>query len=423
MMAIPKTEIRDNDQNIYSVSELTQEIKILLETGLPTLWVEGEVSNYKLHSSGHMYFVLKDENAQINCTMWRSRNQMLYFNLQDGIKVQAQGRITVYEKRGSYQLDVVQIRPAGVGNLQLAFELLKKKLREEGLFEASRKKPLPRYPERIGIVTSATGAAIRDLVSILHRRFPALELILRPTLVQGEGAAEDIANAIDEFNAFGQVDVLIVGRGGGSLEDLWAFNEEMVARAIARSKIPIISAVGHEVDFTICDFVADLRAPTPSAAAELVVKDKSDLSKFIRLKTEKMSRRLTDKIANYQEKLRYIRSGYGFRRPADITRQFQQRLDELRHSLELAQQHRLDLARKHLELLTQRLLALGPESILNRGYSICFTANDGQLVRTAAMLNPNQKIRIQFGQGALDGTADTIHPDDSLTDTMEKLKK
>lgn len=422
-MAIPKTDIRDNDQNIFSVSELTQEIKLLLETGFATVWVEGEVSNYKLHSSGHMYFVLKDENAQINCTMWRSRNQMLYFSLQDGMKVQAQGRVTVYEKRGSYQLDVVQIRPAGIGNLQMAFELLKKKLREEGLFEASRKKPLPPYPERIGIVTSATGAAIQDLMAILRRRFPSLELILRPTLVQGEGAAEDIASAIDEFNAYGEVDVLIIGRGGGSLEDLWAFNEEIVARAIARSRIPIVSAVGHEVDFSISDFVADLRAPTPSAAAELVVKNKADLLQFIRLKTDKMSRLLTDRIASYQEKLRYIRSGYGFRRPADITRQFQQRLDELQHTLEMAQQHRLDLARKHLELLTQRLQALGPESILNRGYSICFTASDGQLLRDASRLHPGQKIWIQLGQGALDATADEIRPQNNLDDTMGKWKK
>ncbi|MFQ5772424.1 MAG: exodeoxyribonuclease VII large subunit, partial [bacterium] len=274
------------EEKHYSVSELTRQIKFLLESSFPEIWVQGEISNFTHHSSGHMYFSLKDENAQISCVMWRSRNQHLFFTPQDGMKVILDARITVYEKRGAYQLDVLQMQPAGVGELQLAFEQLKNRLREEGLFSEEFKKPIPLYPERIGIVTSPTGAAVQDLISVLQRRFPGIEIIINAARVQGEGAATEIARAIDDFNDYGKVDVLIVGRGGGSLEDLWAFNEEVVARAVFRSKIPIISAVGHEVDFTICDFVADLRAPTPSAAAELAVRHRDELHAFLKTNLE-----------------------------------------------------------------------------------------------------------------------------------------
>lgn len=257
----------DEQSQTLSVTDATRMIKTLLETTLPMMWIEGEISNFTHHSSGHMYFSLKDPTSQISCVMWKGRNRSMHFRPQDGMKVLVNGRVTVYERRGNYQLDVWQMLPGGVGALQQAFEQLKIRLSEEGLFDEKYKRPLPKYPRRIGIVTSPTGAAIRDLHSVLSRRWPSAELILRPALVQGTGAAEDIARAIEEFNEYGEVDVLIVGRGGGSLEDLWAFNEEVVARAIFHSKLPIISAVGHEIDFTIADFVADLRAATPSAAA------------------------------------------------------------------------------------------------------------------------------------------------------------
>lgn len=420
-MTIPKNGTRTATQYVYSVSELTREIKILLETSLSALWVEGEISNFKLHSSGHMYFSLKDETAQINCTMWRSRNQALLFKPQDGMKVQVYGQVTVYEKRGGYQLDIIQIRPTGIGDLQIAFELLKRKLRDEGLFDANRKKRLPPYPERIGIVTSPTGAAIRDLVTVIRRRFPSVEIILRPALVQGDGAAEDIARAIEEFNEFAEIDVLIVGRGGGSLEDLWAFNEEVVARAIANSRIPIISAVGHEVDFSISDFVADLRAPTPSAAAELVVKEKDALLQNIRSILTKIYRNCSNRITNYKNQLNYLQSGYGFRRPADITRQFQQRLDELIHNMEIAQQHRMDLARQQLEFLIRQLHSLGPESVLARGYSICFREADGQPIKSGEQLQKSDMVRLQFGHGAARGAVEELFPEDNLDDTIRKL--
>ncbi|HFE62791.1 MAG TPA: exodeoxyribonuclease VII large subunit, partial [Caldithrix sp.] len=248
------------EKRVYTVSDLTREIKQVLESSFPRLWVEGEISNLKRHSSGHLYFTLKDSNSQLNCAMWRFRVGQLLFQPQDGMKVLVEGDVQVYERGGYYQLIVNQIQPAGIGDLQLAFEQLKKKLHAEGLFDESHKKRLPQFPERIGVVTSPTGAAIRDIVSVVSRRFPGVQLIINPVRVQGETAKEEIAQAIREFNEYGKVDVLIVGRGGGSLEDLWAFNEEVVARAIFDSKIPVISAVGHEIDYSISDFVADRRA-------------------------------------------------------------------------------------------------------------------------------------------------------------------
>ncbi|MCJ7577011.1 MAG: exodeoxyribonuclease VII large subunit, partial [candidate division Zixibacteria bacterium] len=249
-------------KQIYTVTEITKEIKGILEESLPSVWVEGEISNYILHSSGHRYFSMKDENAQIRCTLWRFRGTRLSFEPEDGMRVIAFGNITVYERNGQYQLDVIELIPAGWGKLEIAFQKLKEKLFQEGLFDEEHKKPIPEFPEAIGLVTSPTGAAVRDMIKIIHKRFPSVRIIVNPVRVQGEEAAEEIAQAIQEFNEFAKIDVMIVGRGGGALEDLWAFNEEVVARAIYDSKIPVISAVGHQIDFTISDFVADLRAST-----------------------------------------------------------------------------------------------------------------------------------------------------------------
>ncbi len=259
------------EKQVLSVSDITRQIKNSLELRFPRVWIQGEISNFKRHTSGHLYFTLKDEGAQISATMWRSRAGTLLFGPEDGMKVIARGGITVYPPRGSYQIDVDQLTPLGVGELQIAFERLKQKLVAEGLFDEGRKRPLPELPSRIGIITSETGAALHDIRTVLNRRFPAIEVLLIPVRVQGPGAAEEIASAVKDMNRYGKIDVMIVGRGGGSLEDLWAFNEEIVARAIYASEIPVVSAVGHEIDFTIADFVADLRAPTPSAAAEMVV--------------------------------------------------------------------------------------------------------------------------------------------------------
>ena len=291
-------------EKIYTVTEITKEIKSILEESLPSVWVEGEISNYILHSSGHRYFSMKDENAQIRCTLWRFRGGKLSFEPEDGMRVIAFGNISVYERNGQYQLDVIELISAGWGKLDIAFQRLKEKLFREGLFDEEHKKPIPEFPEAIGLVTSPTGAAVRDMIKIIHKRFPGVGIIVNPVRVQGEGAAEEIAQAIQEFNEFAKIDVMIVGRGGGSLENLWAFNEERVARAIYDSKIPIISAVGHQIDFTISDFVADLRAPTPSAAAQMVIKDKEELLKETRSNAQKLLSYLTSLTEYLNQRLK-----------------------------------------------------------------------------------------------------------------------
>lgn len=410
----------EKDQLIYTVTELTREIKYLLETTIPVISIKGEISNFTHHSSGHMYFSLKDEGAQISCVMWRNRNIALPFKPEDGIMVIASGRVTVYEKRGTYQLDIHFLQPAGIGALQIAFEQLKQRLKEEGLFDQQHKKELPLYPFRIGIVTSPTGAAIQDLVTVLNRRFPSAEIILRPVHVQGEGAAEDISTAVAEFNEYGQVDILIVGRGGGSLEDLWAFNEEIVARAIFNSNIPVISAVGHEVDFSIADFVADVRAPTPSAAAEIAVKDKQDLIINIQKNAQTCFKKLTDKIEIAREKLKTVILGYGFRRPGDLILQYKQRLDELQKNQERAILHKLTLSRGTYEQLMHRLTVLGPKSILRRGYSICWKPDDGKIIRNAKQLSKGETVAVHFYEGGMKSVIEQVLPDEKLSQVGSK---
>ncbi|MEK7263053.1 MAG: exodeoxyribonuclease VII large subunit, partial [Bacteroidota bacterium] len=320
--------------HILSVGELTRRIKSVLETDFEEVTVEGEISNFKRHSSGHFYFSLKDSAAQISCTMWRGRNASMKFSPQDGMKVVARGSISVYEPRGNYQLDCTELIPAGLGELQLAFERLKQKLADEGLFDAEHKKELPQFPERIGIVTSPTGAALQDMLNIISRRFPCVEILLAPVRVQGSGAAEEIANALNILNEEENCDVIIVGRGGGSLEDLWAFNEEIVARAIFASKIPVVSAVGHEIDFCISDFVADLRAPTPSAAAELVVPNKNAVANSIQKNCAAMFSVIDEEMRYANEKIQSLIKSYSFKQPFDRIRRNMQRADELQSTLE-----------------------------------------------------------------------------------------
>jgi exodeoxyribonuclease VII large subunit len=394
-------------REVLTVSQLTRVIKDLLEN-LPSLWVQGEISNFKRHSSGHMYFVMKDEQAQIPCVMWAGRNHALQFAPQDGMQVLAHGRITVYEKRGAYQLDVWQMQPAGLGALQQAFEQLKQKLAAEGLFDSDHKKPLPKFPTTIGLVTSSTGAAVRDLISVLKRRWPGIEIILMPVRVQGDGAAEEIAEAIHGFNDYGNVDVLIVGRGGGSLEDLWAFNEEIVARAIYASKIPIISAVGHEVDFSISDFVADVRAATPSAAAELAVPARDEVRRRLFHTTHRMQLHLRGVVQDYRQRLLRVRSSYGLRQPLDVVRQRSQLLDELQRRLEAAMKNRVAFFRRDLESLHHRLQALSHENILRRGFSLVFRERDGKLIRDASELKKDEKVKMQFAVGTAKASVEEI---------------
>lgn len=395
-------------ETYVSVSRLTKDIKLLLETSFPNVWVQGELSNFTHHSSGHMYFSLKDEFAQIPCVMWRSNNQHLFFAPKDGMRVLAKGRLSLYEKRGAYQLDIWHLQPAGTGDLQLAFEELKNRLRAEGLFAPEHKQPLPRFPQRIGVVTSPTGAAIKDLVTVLQRRFPAVEIIINPVRVQGDGAASEIVRAIDAFNEYGQVDVVIVARGGGSLEDLWPFNEEMVARAVFRSRIPVISAVGHEVDFSICDFVADVRAPTPSAAAEIAVPARAELEAYLQQTRVALANGLLEKIRYQRERIRTFERSYAFRQPQDVIRQHSQRLDELQRNLNRLLGHQLQIKHEVLGGLGKRLDLLGHKNVLKRGYSICLRESDGKIVTNSDQLNLHERVVTEFYQGRAISTIDEI---------------
>ena len=382
-----------------TVSQLTSLIKQFLEGTFPRIWVEGEISNSRLHSSGHFYFTLKDEGAQISGVMWKSRVAGLSFKPEDGMKVQVKGSITVYPPRGNYQIDASSLQPLGVGELQMAFERLRQKLKAEGLFDTNRKRPLPPFPTRIGLVTSPTGAALHDIRSVLMRRFPMVEVVLAPVRVQGAGAAEEIARAIGELNEYGKLDLLIVGRGGGSLEDLWAFNEEVVARAIFASRIPVVSAVGHEIDFSIADFVADLRAPTPSAAAEIVVPDRVELLESLRNLWYTADRSVRDMVSDAQVRIESLLSSYSFNRPRDILRQYTQRVDELERSLLITARHMFDrVQQRHLSLV-QRLESLSPRSVLARGYAIVH--RDGSVISRSAELSAGDTTTVEFHDGTV----------------------
>jgi exodeoxyribonuclease VII large subunit len=399
---------RNMQEKVYTVTDITREIKGLLEQSFPAVWVEGEISNYLLHSSGHRYFTLKDENAQIKCTLWRFRGDQLQFEPADGMNVMVRGSITVYERNGQYQLDVVELVPAGVGKLQIAFQKLKEKLFEEGLFAEEHKKPLPRFPERIGVVTSPTGAAIRDIARIIRHRFPGVMIVLNPVRVQGEGAAEEIAQAIREFNQYKGIEVMIVGRGGGSLEDLWAFNEEMVARAIYDSEIPVISAVGHEIDFTISDFVADARAATPSAAAQMVVPERDTMLEQIEANTGKLATTLDSLIGQLKQRLKSVEESYGFRRPLDIITQRSQKLDELTRQLENSAEGYTEIKSNALSLLTGKLEALSPSSVLKRGYSITRRLPELKIIKDAGMLKKMDRVEVKLYRGRIESKVELI---------------
>jgi exodeoxyribonuclease VII large subunit len=388
-----------SEKTVLTVSDITRQIKQSLETSFPRIWIQGEISNFKQHTSGHLYFTLKDEGAQLSAVMWRSRVANLTLVPEDGMKVIARGSITVYPPRGNYQIDCDQIQPVGIGELQLAFERLKKKLAAEGLFDPEHKRPIPEYPACIGIVTSQTGAALQDIRSVLLRRFPSVEVILVPVRVQGIGAAEEIAAAVNDLNRYGNVDVMIVGRGGGSLEDLWAFNEEVVARAIYDSRIPVISAVGHEIDFSIADFVADLRAPTPSAAAEMVVKDRSELIEVLRNMWYTIHRNIENKVSSLRDSVAGFVTSYAFNRPKDLLRESSQRVDELERGLLVASSHLLQLAERNQRALGQRLEALSPKSVLMRGYTI--VRKEGEIVVSSDDLDKGDVATLQFHDGTV----------------------
>lgn len=383
--------------DILSVSEITGQIKETLENNFFDVNVIGEISNFKQHVSGHWYFTLKDNNAQINCTMWRGLNNYVFFTPQDGMKVIVSGRITVYPPRGNYQIDVKSMKAAGVGELQAAFEKLKQKLEAEGLFDEKYKKEIPQFPQKIGIVTAIDGAALQDIISIATRRFPLLELIICPTKVQGEGAAEDIVNSIKLFNKLNNVDLIIVGRGGGSLEDLWAFNEEIVARAIFESEIPIISAVGHEVDTTIADYVADLRAATPSAAIELATPNRNDILNYLAQYIQNLNVTLNEKINEYYELINDLTKSYGFKQTEDQLKNYYQTLDNLTYILNKEISSKVNNYFHILDLQNSKLNSFNIDNILKRGFS--YIIQDDKVIPRLKNFNEQNSFTIKFYDG------------------------
>ena len=409
---------------IFTVGELTRQIRGTLETKFRAVWVQGEMSNYKLHPSGHQYFTLKDQRAQISCVIWRDTIAPPRQPLVDGSQVQVYGTVTVFEARGQYQLNVQILQPRGVGLLQAKFEVLKRKLEAEGLFAQERKRPLPKFPRRIGIVTSPSGAATRDMLNVLGRRAPWLQILINPVRVQGTGAAQEIAVAIRELGLpnerFAPLDLIVITRGGGNIEDLWEFNEEIVARAIFNSTVPVVSAVGHEIDFTICDFVADLRAPTPSAAAELIVPDTIDLQRRIdgcaRMFSRQLLNRMRDaqqrldhsreilqrclayKVDSYKRSLLHITRALQARSPARELMMRRNRLADLHRRLVACSERLLETARRRFQHMEGILRVLGPDATLRRGYSI--TTNErGKIIRTIGAVRPKMKIRTRVRDG------------------------
>ena len=440
-----------NYKKILTVSELTLEIKHHLEEGFGEIWVEGEISNFRSPSSGHYYFTLKDGKSQIRGVIFRFMGRYLKFEPQDGLAVICRGKISVYEPRGEYQLILDYMEPKGIGALQLAFEQLKEKLEKEGLFDAARKKPLPLLPKKIGIVTSPTGAAIRDLLNVIGRRFPNVGILINPVKVQGEGSAQEIAAAIYELNTIPEIDVIVVARGGGSLEDLWAFNEEIVARAIDHSSLPVISAVGHEIDFTIADFVADLRAPTPSVAGELVVKDKAELSHLIDSLSSRLSNQMMHFLETVKNQFGFLKKGLpdlrlkisdlqlriddlssrltphilqsfelkkemlGGRRVRLLLRNPQLKVGEYLKSVSLCEKSLIDSVylmlnrlRQVLERYLGELDSLSPLSVLQRGYSITRLFPSYKIVKDNKMVSVGDKVNIVLGKGEIFCQVDKI---------------
>ncbi len=443
--------LEEKPLHIYSVSEITNGVKATLEFAFDSVWIEGEISNLRIPSSQHAYFVLKDDRSQIRCVLFKGFRTGLKFQPEDGDKVRLFGRITVYESRGDYQVIVERLEDRGLGDLQKAFEKLKARLLQEGLFDENKKKSLPQFPWKIGVVTSATGAAIRDIINIINRRNSKVSVLVYPVKVQGEGAAEEISEAINSMNRINDLDALIVGRGGGSIEDLWAFNEEIVARAISQSTLPVVSAVGHEIDFTISDFVADLRAPTPSAAAELLVPILDEKIEKLNLMGEQLLAILDEKIQKYEDLLKQLMERRFFKDPMYIINPQAQRLDDLNNRLfrgleqwVLLQRQKLSgmihrvihltptkrihqlreknsllfhfliqnensiarLNRERFEGILKNLNAVSPLAILDRGYSI--TSFQGKSITKIDRIQQGDFINVRLSKGKLDCTVDKV---------------
>ncbi len=429
------------EREVFTVSSLNREARRLIEDNFGVIWIEGEISNLARPSSGHMYWSLKDDGAQVRCAMFRQSNRLLKFSLENGQQVLARGRVGLYEARGEFQLILDYLEPVGEGQLRRRFEELKRKLAAEGLFAPERKKPLPVLPRRIGVITSSSGAAVRDVITILRRRFPAVPVLIYPTAVQGERAAAEIARTLELADRRGECDVLILTRGGGSLEDLWSFNEEVVARALDALVTPVISGIGHEVDFTIADFVADVRAPTPSGAAELVVPEQSEWLSALGVFARRLSRAAAQQLASVSGLLDGLAHRLNRSHPGIQLRESNQRLDDLEVRLKLSWQRRLSERRSELAALQERrrwagrglqramaelvghrqvrlelaaraLQAVSPLATLERGYAIVVSQDDGNIVTDAATVAPGAGVDVRLARGELTATVNESRPGD-----------
>jgi exodeoxyribonuclease VII large subunit len=402
----------EGEERILSVWELTARIKDLLETSFPDVWVEGEISNLSRPRSGHVYLTLKDERAQLPAVLWRTTARRVRFDLHDGLEVICRGHVDVYPPHGKYQLIVDEIQPKGIGALELAFRQLHDKLARQGLFEAARKRPLPRLARRIAVVTSPTGAAIRDFLEVLRRRSPWVDVLVVPVRVQGEGAAEEIAEAIGLVNRLAQpVDCLVVTRGGGSLEDLWAFNEEVVVRAIFASRIPVVSGVGHEIDVTLSDLVADVRALTPSDAAQRVAPAADEIAGLLRQYQKRLLAALRSRSLAARSRLDALAAHRVFRRPLEAIRERERRLDELTARFGRAIRNRVELTRRHADSLAARLDSLSPLAVLGRGYSLTPRVPDGAVIRDARELAVGDQLNTRFARGQATSRVEQTTPE------------
>ena len=387
------------EPRVATVSQINGYVKKILDHNiiLNNVWVKGELSNFKRHYSGHLYITLKDEGGVLKAVMFRGAAATLAFEPADGMKVLARGRVSVYEAGGAYQLYIEEMIPDGVGELYIAYEQLKKQLADEGLFDERHKKPIPKFPKAVGVVTAPTGAAVRDIINVITRRYPMAEIILYPAKVQGTGAAESVVKAIEYFNATREVDTLIVGRGGGSIEDLWAFNEEITARAIYASEIPVISAVGHETDFTIADFVADLRAPTPSAAAEIAVPSTPELAARITADKSRIQQSIISRI----EGGRLLLKRFKMRTPKDRIDEYSLRVDAMTRSMENSLKMKTMSLRRHFAAQAAKLDALSPLQTLSRGYAIP-TREDGTVIRSVGEVKSGDEFTLRLKDGSKD---------------------
>jgi len=391
--------MRDEFNSFLSVTDLTVGIKKLLESNYSMVNVKGEVSNYKHHSSGHMYFTLKDEQSEIKCVMFKGSNQNLDFRPDNGIEIMLKGRISLYEPRGQYQIIASQIKQAGIGELFIEFESLKKKLAQNGFFDKELKSKLPVYPQKIALITSSTGAALQDMLNVFNRRAKHIELVLRPALVQGDDAASDIIDAINEMKNSSNIDIIILARGGGSIEDLWSFNNEKLAKVIFECNTPIVSAIGHETDITISDMVADLRAPTPSAAAEMVVKSTNRLTEDVQVLITKIAQIVQLKLDSSWQNFDYLRERHSNLSPSKKISEKLDKINNLSKSLFLNMNHSILLTKSNLEKIHQNLLSLSPKKILKRGYSIAFD-EDGEIIKRSDQIHHGDKFLLKTGNGS-----------------------